>query len=295
MNKIIKDYDNTSVNSSGQSDILTEISKLEEENQKLDQQIKEINAANAAAESAKIINKSNSMKFNEFNSNSPISGAQVSNSFSQSNIAANGVLGGNQFQINSNNSKSLFDNFFPTQQQFAIQDPFQSFDPFNSNSAADPFKSAPMNNIKATNVNKDFSNEDPFANAFDPFGQQSANQSAFSVDDPFSDKKRAPPPRPAPPRPQTPSLKPTKKASDMSQRPQSAMDFTRNNKLDLFNDFNDPFASTTSPTSQTQAAKDPFGNNGFGDWGAFGSSSNSNNKTAASSAFGAKDPFDPFA
>ena len=55
--------------------------------------------------------------------------------------------------------------------------------------------------------------------------------------------KKEGPARPAPPqqRAQTPSLKPAK-TTLLSQRPQSSMDFTKNNKLDLFSDVsNDPF------------------------------------------------------
>jgi hypothetical protein len=59
--------------------------------------------------------------------------------------------------------------------------------------------------------------------------------------------RKAPPPRPAPPRPQTPSLKPIKPV-DNQKRPQSALDFTYNQKIDLFTDF-DPFASTTNTTT----------------------------------------------
>ena len=41
----------------------------------------------------------------------------------------------------------------------------------------------------------------------------------------------------------------------MQQRPQSAMDFTRNNKLDLFTDFADPFQPT--PTNKIVHNKIP--------------------------------------
>ncbi len=64
-----------------------------------------------------------------------------------------------------------------------------------------------------------------------------------------NDKSRkAPPPRPAPPRPQTPSLKPVKQV-DNQKRPQSALDFTYNRKLDLFTDF-DPFSAATNSTGK---------------------------------------------
>ncbi len=55
----------------------------------------------------------------------------------------------------------------------------------------------------------------------------------------------------------------------MTQRPQSSMDFTRTTKLDLFNDFNDPFQGPVSEVAKIPES-DPFGNSS---WDAFGGSS----------------------
>lgn len=279
INKLIKEYDTVPINSTNtvSNDLSEEIKKLEEENVRLKQ---EIEKATETAKAASLYNNSFSLQQNN-NGNLSFSPTNE-NSHSQSS-----------FQANFNSFVS------PDQQQSGpIEDPFQTFDPFNNN---DPFKSAPIGDLNK--LNTDFvAAEDPFANAFDPFSinqqlQQQNSNTAFGSDDPFSDKKKAPPPRPAPPRPQTPSLKPTKKPSDSFQRPQSALDFTRNNKLDLFNDFSDPFQSNTNKINQLQQPptqqipnKDPFG--AF-NWDAFGSNPNGNSNISTSNNK-AKDPFDPF-
>lgn len=110
---------------------------------------------------------------------------------------------------------------------------------------------------------------------------------SFGTDDPFANitKKKdlsSAPPRPAPPRAQTPSLKPTK-VELLTQRPQSSMDFTRNTKLDLFNNFTDPFQSQPAQPQITET--DPFGGGNSG-WDAFSSSDKTNSKT--------DDAWDPF-
>ena len=185
--------------------------------------------------------------------------------------------------INSNGFEANF--FSPTSQEaFPVDDPFQTFDPFKDGSS-DPFKADSVLNGKSPIPGID--GEDPFSNGFDPFKANNNDNS-----------RKPPPPRPAPPRPQTPSLKPTKPIADPTLRPQSAMDFTRNNKLDLFNEFTaDPFGSATITPANTSSAnappanngfnKDPFGGNGV-DWSGFGTA-----VTAGSSR--EKDPFDPFA
>lgn len=148
---------------------------------------------------------------------------------------------------------------FKTQDPFSVKDTFS--DPFNSTTADildNPFPEDPFSAKE---------NPDPFAQAFDPFKTES------------KPKISAAPPRPAPPRPQTPSLKPAKKPTDFTQRPQSAMDFTNSSlsaaKMDLFNNF-DPFAPDTIKS-------DPFGAN---DWASFSAGTNGSKS---------KDPFDPFA
>jgi hypothetical protein len=244
LNKLIKEYDNLSLNNS--NEINVEIRKLETENAQLNQRIK--------------------------------STIQTNNGFpplgSLSNSATNGtaVLSFANTSFNGIKSKDIFDDIFSSnlnsqqpkngQQnpEFAIEDPFKAFDPFKDNNN-DPFSSSQMSKT----TSRDFLSDglDPFANSFDPFKIANANAAnsptnndqkamGFTTDDPFGEKKtRPPPPRPAPPRPQTPSLKPTK-SMETSQRPQSALDFTRNNKLDLFNDFSDSFqANPNSSANQT--------------------------------------------
>lgn len=247
--RLLKEYDNLPVQSSGQSaELPEEIRRLEEENQKLNQQIKD--ALNSADSFTPQLNTS----------------SFTNDNFSPSFPAVSSTLNNNN-QNNSfgSNSKDFSDFFSPTSQQSTTgfgEDPFQAFDPFNTNSSVnDPFKSAPLS------VNSTVP-DDPFASAFDPFSQQQSNNSGIGVvasgagDDPFSDKRKAPPPRPAPPRPQTPSLKPVKKPTDAaSQRPQSALDFTRNTKLDLFNDFSgssDPFQSKPANTANKGDLKHPL-------------------------------------
>jgi epidermal growth factor receptor substrate 15 len=287
LNKIIKEYDKTSPVSaaaaaattnaaSSQSENLNnEIQNLENQNLKLKEQIK-----------ASIESNVTFPDFNSFEKSASLASMQTE-------IVATPVatptpstdLTAVQFQ-----ASDLFDNFPAQQQQqeeaqqsgFALDDPFQVFDPFNNN---DPFKSAPVSNSKIV---------DPFANAFDPFSPQlQDSDSTFCSDDPFSsDKRKPPPPRPAPPRPQTPSLKPLKKLDEIGsqQRPQSAMDFTRNTKVDinLFNDFSDPFKAVKSINN---APKDPFMSTNTFDWSSMGSDT-SNNSSIANKV---KDPFDPFA
>lgn len=151
-----------------------------------------------------------------------------------------------------------------------IEDPFKTHDPFSAKETlSDPFNStsADVSNPFPEDPFSGNENADPFAQNFDPFNSD------------LKQKISAPPPRPAPPRPQTPSLKPTKKTTDFSQRPQSAMDFTKSSlsaaKMDLFNNF-DPFA--TNPNKS-----DPFG---ALDWASFSADTNGSKQ---------KDPFDPFA
>lgn len=249
INKLIKEYDTVPINSKNTvtSDLSDEIKKLEEENFRLNEEIK---LATENVQAASLYNSSlQSQQLNNHNHNA---------SFSPTSMISND--NNSQFQSNFNNffsptSQTQNSSEFPST---AVDDPFQTFDPFNSNSN-DPFKSEPVVDIAAV-INPA---EDPFTNAYDPFSQQQPAQNnqfqtnfntAFGSEDPFSNnidsKKRPPPPRPAPPRPQTPSLKPAKKPTDSFQRPQSALDFTRNNKLDLFNDFSDPFQSNQNTVSQ---------------------------------------------
>jgi hypothetical protein len=114
-----------------------------------------------------------------------------------------------------------------------IEDPFQAFDPFK-NSNCESFN---KNNISPIKTFID----DPFQSSFDPFNINS-NTNEFGN----MDKKSIPPARPAPPRANTPSLKPVKKSDELGNRPQSAMDFTHNKQLELFNNANDPFNSTNN-------------------------------------------------
>jgi hypothetical protein len=172
---------------------------------------------------------------------------QVTSPFNNEVTAAN-------FANFSNTSRNAFDDFASSANTANTAqppaDPFStSFDPFKD---SDPFKSAAAKPI----------DEDAFVNAFDPFKSKAA--------DPFEsvDRKKMPPPRPAPPRPQTPNMKPSKKP-ESAQRPHSSMDFTLNNKLDLFSSF-DPFA----PTPETPKADQ---------WTAFTSKPTTSNQ------------FDPFA
>lgn len=277
LNKIIKEYDKTSpssaaANASSQNENLNnEIQNLENENLKLKEQIKACIESNITFPD-----------FNSFETNASVQSMQTEIPATTATPSTNPA---EPFQ-----SSDLFDNFSPQQQEqqsgFPLDDPFQVFDPFNNN---DPFKSAPINSSK----NVAALGEDPFASTFDPFSPQQESDSAFGSDDPFSSEKRKPPPpRPAPPRPQTPSLKPLKKLDEIGsqQRPQSAMDFTRNTKIDknLFNDFNDPFKAV-KPTNN--APKDPFMSTNTFDWSSMGSGT-SNNSSIANKA---KDPFDPFA
>jgi epidermal growth factor receptor substrate 15 len=242
INKLIKEYDTVPINSKNTvaSDLSDEIKKLEEENYRLNEEIK---LATENVQAASLYTQSQQLNNHNNTSFSPTSISNDNNS---------------QFQANFNNffspsSQTQNSSEFPS----VVDDPFQTFDPFNSN---DPFKAAPVGGDIAAVINPA---EDPFGNAYDPFSQQQQAQNnqfqtnfnaAFGSEDPFSSnadsKKKPPPPRPAPPRPQTPSLKPNKKPTDSFQRPQSALDFTRNNKLDLFNDFSDPFQPNQNTVSQ---------------------------------------------
>ena len=291
LNRLLKEYDSGQVNSS----LNEEIKRLEEENVKLTQEIRAvIEQQNQQVESAAPVV-----------SNGIDPKLAFSPSFSQTSFN-NNLANTSSISSNSNTLNNGFDAFFSPNGQpamqtgFTIEDPFQAFDPFKD-SNSDPFKTEPALNGTKSPVNMGLGDaDDPFANAFDPFKTASvvppvasAGSNGFG-EDPFGDKKRPPPPRPAPPRPQTPSLKPVKNTNDASQRSQSSLDFTRNNKLDLFSDFpSDPFQSTTStiPAAQTTAAKDPFSSNAF-DWNAFSSPTTT---TAATNGSSAKDPFDPFA
>ncbi|CAF0879616.1 unnamed protein product [Brachionus calyciflorus] len=173
-----------------------------------------------------------------------------------------------------------------------IDDPFKTTDPFigkdtftdqfspQITNESNPFPDDPFTNGSSIDPFSNGATPDPFADAFDPFKTESNRAKASA------------PPRPAPPRPQTPSLKPTKKV-DFTQRPQSALDFTKtslsmvNNKIDLFNNF-DPFAPTNTAPTINQTKTDPFG--AF-DWANF--STNNNNTNVSNTK--QKDPFDPFA
>ena len=169
MNKIIKEYDKTNVESNTSSqtnDLNNEIKHLEEENTRLKEQIK------MNVESNITFPASNSFENNDKINMSPTK----TNATSPTTVASTTTV------------TNLFDNFSPqfsgeTRQEngFALEDPFQVFDPFNNN---DPFKSAPINNIKTSVV---LPGEDPFANAFDPFNQNqdSSITSGFGSEDPF--------------------------------------------------------------------------------------------------------------
>jgi len=66
------------------------------------------------------------------------------------------------------------------------------------------------------------------------------------------------------------------------------MDFTRTTKLDLFNDFNDPFQRNVNEVVKIPES-DPFGGNGGG-WDAFGGGGSNTTKTEK----GKDETWDPF-
>lgn len=264
LNVLLKEFDKY-------PELRAEMKQLEEENTRLNEHLKlaEEGILNSNSNANTSLNQSSSTSFSDafqspsqFNTTTPTPMTNPSISLSQ--VA------------------DAFDPFNSSQPQqqmmIQVEDPFQAFDPFNQTN--DPFKSVPVVNLNlnlssSQNGNQgDFNGSsletDPFASVFDPFSRQKYD-APVAEDDPFASfaNNKGPPPRPAPPRPQTPSLKPTKKPTEMSQRPQSAMDFTRNNKLDLFNDFGDPFAPSASTTASK--VKDPFA---F-DWNAFASKASS--------------------
>lgn len=281
LNRLLKEYEVETI----QDELKDVVKQLEEENVELNIQIRKA-----------IEDTNNNLVFKEASIDF-LSPEQDLTSGHQS-IITNTVI-----------TKDVFEANFPmANNATATEDPFQAFDPFKD-SANDPFKES----INETDPFKDSMNSnDPFGSA--PMTQKSTSD-AFASDpfassvvpesapfgsgggfegDPFDNflKKRetAAPPRPAPPaaRAQTPSLKPTK-TTPMTQRPQSSMDFTRNNRLDLFNDFNDPFAPTGAVTPQNQISdtkQDQFG--AAPNWDAFGNNSKFEGETNKGDAW---DPF----
>jgi hypothetical protein len=266
LNKLVKEYDKIS----NRNELSEEIRHIESENAKLREEIKTLNT-NPANDSYNSLNLTST--FNNSN--------QFQANFSD-------AFGSPQTANANTDASSQFVNAFET------------FDPFGP---SDPFQAASNNNTKQT-----LNMSDPFSNKFDPFANNTANEpttfsnaNGFGNDDPFGDGKKKPP-RPAPPRPQTPSLKPTKKLNEISQRPQSALDFTmstinsnaNNSKFDAFADFND---QAFQINSSSNSKNDPFfsnnnSNNSQFDWNAFSSSSTSKPQGVSLSQ---KDPFDPFA
>lgn len=177
-------------------------------------------------------------------------------------------------KLSHKTSFSSTSSFFTPQNQFSdnISNKIEpQFDPFGSFS--DPFGSSNQQQSSKTQFDDTFFTNDPFAfsntettSRVESFSARNDPFASFKTEDPFAvfdnDKKKNPPPRPAPPRPITPSLKPTGKANDLSKRPQSAMDFTYNTKLNIFPDL-DPFGSANTNDN----------------WAAFGTSqSTANNK-----------------
>lgn len=289
LTKLLKEYENLPVTEQNQIELNNEIKQLEEENCELNKQIK--NAI--AATNNNLIFEETSIQFSSPNKNSIESNTNAFEAdFSEGNFVEDPFQTYDPFKDSGNTTDPFKDNSNtndPFKDSSNANDPFKdndiSNDPFKeANSGSDPFASTSLTQ-KTSNQN------DPFAS--DPFGETarvpSVNIENGFDEDPFANfskkQETAPPPRPAPPRAQTPNLKPAK-MTPMTQRPQSSMDFTRNNKFDLFADFIDPFQ--TSPATQTKIPEtDPFAATG-GDWNAFGNTSASSDNKAK------EDAWDPF-
>lgn len=291
LNRLLNEYDKNSVPEGDSNELNSEIKKLEDEHIELNIEIK----------NAIEITNNNLVFVKEEQNNFPANNGFVAEFPVESSFGEDPFQAFDPFKDNSNNISS---------------DPFKSEivnsfkdDPFKDNDilANDPFKTEGTNTsdpfgasgvpltdkIALSNIEKDPFASDPFGGA-PTLSNNMANTSVggFGDDDPFANflKKREgapPPPRPAPPtaRAQTPSLKPAKTTIDPTQRPQSSMDFTRNNKLDLFStDFVDPFGGNNSTTGTNisqnkipEVSIDPFASAGApaGDWDAFGNAFNS--------------------